>query len=62
MPVRKPGPADAPARYRVLTGLNYPDATGEGELRAETGDIVTDLPGYALRDLVKLGYIEKVED
>lgn len=51
-----------PDAYRVLVGLNYPDPEGDGELRAEEGDVVTDLPERSIGSLVHHGYIEKKED
>lgn len=43
------------AEYRVLTGLNYPP-----NHRAEPGDVVSDLPGKAIRWLREQGHIEPV--
>lgn len=50
---------DQPAgKHRVLVGINYPP----GNKRAEPGDIVDDLPAYAVSKLVNAGVIEPVED
>jgi hypothetical protein len=46
--------ADAAVGYRVLVGINYP----EGK-RAEIGDVVTDLPAYAIKGLLAQGVIEE---
>jgi hypothetical protein len=47
-PVEKP--------YRVVIGLDYPE-----NRRAEPGDVVTDLPEYAVKQLLNAGVIEEVE-
>lgn len=44
------------AKYRVLTGLDYPPAK-----RAEAGDIVSDLPAKSIAWLRDAGLIEQVE-
>lgn len=41
------------ARYRVLTGLNYPP-----DKRAEIGDVVEDLPAQSVKWLLADGHIE----
>lgn len=49
------------AKYRAVTGLNYPDGAG-GEKRVEAGDTFddTDLPTKkALNDLLAIGAVEK---
>lgn len=43
-------------KYRVLVGLNYPP----NNKRAEVGDVVTDLPDFAINKLVKNGVVELV--
>lgn len=49
-----------PKRYRVLAeGLNYP--AGDGERRAEHGDLVDDIPDKSLPWLLKQGLIEPEE-
>jgi hypothetical protein len=47
--------AAAPVQYKVLIGLNYPP----NNRRAEIGDVVSDLPGYAVKDLLRAGVIEE---
>lgn len=42
-------------KYRVLKGINYPQ-------RAEVGDIVSDIPDFAIRVLIREGAIEPVKD
>jgi hypothetical protein len=54
---RTPAPADPGKAYRVLIGLDYPE-----NRRAEPGDVVTDLPGYAVAWLLETGAIELKED
>lgn len=49
--------AGTPQQYRVLVGINYPP----DNRRAEIGDIVNDLPDYAIDRLLKDGIIEKAE-
>lgn len=44
------------AQYRVLVGIDYPP-----NKRAEIGDVVTDLPGGAIKDLLANGYIEPAD-
>lgn len=44
------------ARYRVLTGLNYPP-----DKRAEIGDVVEDLPAQSVKWLLADGYIEDAD-
>lgn len=44
------------ARYRVLTGLNYPP-----DKRAEIGDVVEDLPAQSVKWLIADGYIEDAD-
>lgn len=46
-----------PARYEVKVGVNYPP-----DRRAEIGDVVDDLPDYAIEGLLASGVISKVED
>lgn len=46
-----------PARYEVKMGINYPP-----NRRAEIGDVVDDLPDYAIEGLVAAGVITKVGD
>lgn len=48
---------DEPVKYRVLTGMNYPP-----ERRAEVGDIVTDIPDFAIKKLLHNGDIEVVHE
>lgn len=48
-------------RYRVITGINYPDGKG-GENRAEPGDIVDDLPEQSAKWLLRDGHIEKATE
>lgn len=43
-------------QYRVLVGIDYPP-----NKRAEIGDVVNDLPGGAIKDLLKDGFIEPVD-
>lgn len=43
-------------KYKVLVGLNYPP----NNRRAEVGDVVTDLPDFAVSKLLKAGVIEEV--
>lgn len=42
--------------YRVLVGLDYPP-----DRRAETGDVVDDLPGKSIKWLTEQGLIEPAE-
>lgn len=49
--------AAAKKKYRVLIGINYPDGDG-GEIRAEPGDLVSDIPERSIHGLVKTGAIE----
>jgi hypothetical protein len=51
----------SPDAYEVLVGLNYPDPNSDGELRAEPGDVVTDLPERSIGSLLHHGYIVKKE-
>lgn len=44
--------------YRALNGLNYPGR--KGEVRADVGDIIEDLPASAIPDLLAQGDIEAV--
>lgn len=44
------------ARYRVLTGLDYPP-----NKRAEIGDIVEDLPAQSIKWLLSDGHIEDAD-
>lgn len=44
------------AQYRVLVGIDYPP-----NKRAEIGDVVNDLPGGAIKDLLANGYIEPAD-
>jgi hypothetical protein len=44
------------ARYRVLTGLDYPP-----NKRAEIGDVVEDLPAQSIKWLLADGYIEDAD-
>ena len=44
------------ARYRVLTGLDYPP-----NKRAEIGDIVEDLPAQSVKWLLADGHIEDAD-
>lgn len=44
------------ASYRVLAGIDYPP-----NKRVEIGDVVTDLPGSAIRDLLAIGAIESTD-
>jgi hypothetical protein len=43
------------ANYRILVGINY---AGK---RAESGDIVTDLPGRSIGWLLEQGIVEKAD-
>ena len=45
------------AKYRVLTGLDYPP-----NKRAEAGDVIDDLPGKSVKWLLSQGHIESVTD
>jgi len=45
------------AKYRVLTGINYPP-----DKRAEPGDIVTDLPAKSIPWLIDNKAIEVVPE
>lgn len=45
--------------YRVHVGLNYPPNGKGEERRAETGDIVTDLPPASIPDLIEQGSISE---
>mgnify|MGYP001582815856 FL=1 len=47
-------------KYRVVTGLSYPGKDGT-ELRAEPGDVVTDLPAKSVSWLLKDGHIEPAD-
>lgn len=49
--------AKAP-KYKVLRGLNYPP----DNKRAEAGDVVDDLPDYAIDPLLRQGAIEPADD
>lgn len=49
--------ATSKPKYRVLVGLNYPP----DNKRAEVGDVVTDLPDFAIRTLLRDGAIEEVK-
>lgn len=49
--------AGTPEQYRVLVGINYPP----DNRRAEIGDVVDDLPDYAIADLLKAEVIAKAE-
>lgn len=42
--------------YEVLTGLNYKD------IRAEPGDVVTDLPAQSAKWLLAQGHIRPVQE
>lgn len=42
-------------QYKILAGINYPP-----NKRAEIGDIVTDLPGAAIKNLLEIKAIELV--
>jgi hypothetical protein len=44
------------AKYKVLLGINYPDGKG-GELRAEPGDVVSDLPDKTAKWMERDGVI-----
>jgi hypothetical protein len=44
------------AQYRVLAGIDYPP-----NKRAEIGEIVTDLPGSAIKSLLEIGAIESLD-
>lgn len=44
------------AQYRVLAGIDYPP-----NKRVEIGDIVTDLPGNAIKDLLAINAIEPAD-
>lgn len=44
------------AKYRVLTGLDYPPAK-----RAEAGEVVSDLPAKSIKWLRDEGLIEPVD-
>lgn len=46
----------AEAAYRALVGIDYPP-----NRRAEAGDVITDLPGAAIKGLVADGSIERVD-
>jgi hypothetical protein len=48
--------ADEKPKHRVLVGINYPP----DNTRAEPGDIVDNIPEYALSRLVNAGVIEPV--
>lgn len=43
-------------QYRALVGIDYPP-----NKRAEIGDVVSDLPGSAIKDLLKDGFIEAAD-
>lgn len=47
----------AKVKHRVLIGLNYPP-----NRRAEVGDVVDDIPEYAVVKLERGGVIERVDD
>lgn len=47
----------AATKYKVLVGLNYPP----NNRRAEVGDVVSDLPDFAVNKLLKAGVIEEVK-
>lgn len=59
-------------KYRVLCwgacvegapcGINYPSARTAQEVRAETGDVVDDIPAIYVADLIAAGTIEPVVD
>lgn len=49
--------AGTPQQYRVLVGINYPP----DNRRAEIGDIVDDLPDYAIKGLLNAEVIAEVE-
>lgn len=42
--------------YTVKVGINYP--TSKGEVRAEPGDVVTDIPSRSVGWLLECGAIE----
>jgi hypothetical protein len=44
--------------YRVVNGLNYPPNGKGDEVRAEPGDVVTDLPPKSVAYLLEQGDIE----
>ena len=47
-------------KYEILVGTNYPDGKG-GELRAEPGDVVDDLPEKAVKGLLASGAIREAK-
>lgn len=49
-------PKPEKTEHRVLVGLNYPP-----NKRAEVGDIVADIPDFAVESLESMGAIERVE-
>jgi hypothetical protein len=49
--------AEAPKQYRVLVGMNYPP----DNTRAEEGDVVDNLPPYAVQKLLNAMLIEEVD-
>lgn len=48
--------------YRVLVGLNYPPHGKGDEVRAEPGDVVTNLPPKSIAALLEQGDIVREED
>lgn len=50
----------AAKRFQALVGMNYPPyGKGSTEVRAEPGDIVTNLPPAAIPDLIEQGIIRE---
>jgi hypothetical protein len=45
-------------KYRVLIGCNYPNPSGDGEIRHEPGDLVEDLPEKTAKIFLRDGVIE----
>lgn len=50
----------AKPKYTVLVGIDYPDGKG-GELRAEPGDVVDDLPAKSIGWLTEQAIVALVE-
>lgn len=49
--------------YVVLIGVNYPPyGKGGNEIRAEPGDIVTNLPPLSIADLLEQGVIRDANE
>lgn len=50
------------ATYRVEKGLNYKTTPTGDEVRREIGDIISDLPSKAIKDLLAIQAISEIED